>query len=210
MEKNKVMEEVLGDTPDLTTSDLYSADFRRVFRGFDPAQVSAFLERAADSFEALQRQVAELKKTAAEQKERIATYQAMEQSLSEALTSAQKLGETTIDQARREADLIRREAQQALEAARRNANTVPEGLRDEINKLKAMRKRLKADLRAVLDIHNALLRGDNDAGLEMLDFLPADGAAYLNASGESHGEHADVSVIEHEEGDTAVGMKEEE
>lgn len=44
---------------------------------------------------------------------------------------------------------------------------MPEALRDEVNHLRAMRKRLKADLRAVLDIHGALLRGDEDTKLEV-------------------------------------------
>lgn len=199
MEINKVMDEVLGDTPNLTASDLYSADFSRALRGFKPEEVAAFLERAADSFEALQRQVKELKATVAEQEDQLASYQALEQSLADALATAQRLNETTIEQAKREAELIRREAQLVLEAARKNARAIPETLRDEIQHLKAMRKRLKADMRAVLDIHAALLRGDNDAKWEMLDFLPADGAAYLVAdeSGQHrHGDDADVAIIE--------------
>lgn len=178
MKKNKVMDEVLGDTPELTASDLYSTDFRTAFRGYDKAQVTAFLERAADAFEALQHQIEELKKTAADQKEQIATYQEMERALSEALSDAQRLNETTRDQARREADLIRREAEQVRETAHRNAQQAPERLRAEINHLKAMRTRLQADLRAVLDIHRALLQGgasENDAA----EYLPADSAAYI-------------------------------
>jgi len=214
MEKNKVMDEVLGDTPDITTSDLYSADFRTAFRGFDKGQVAAFLERAADSFENLQRQVAELKKTVSEQKSEIATYRALEQSLSEALATAQRMSETTLDQARREADLIQKEAQQLLENARRQVMRVPESMRDEVLHLRAARKRLKADLRAVLDIHSALLRGDNDSNLELLEFLPADGAAYLNigdghGGGSADGDDPDVAIIEHDGGDRAAGSKED-
>ena len=132
MEMNKVLDEVLGDTPDLTASDLYSADFGKSLRGFKQAEVSAFLERAADSFESLQRQVAELKATVAEQQEQIKSYQALEQSLADALSAAQRLSETTLDQAHKEAELIRREAQLVLEAARKNAHTIPESLREEI------------------------------------------------------------------------------
>lgn len=207
MEKNKIMEDVLGDTADLTTSDLYSADFRTAFRGYDRAEVRAFLERAADSFDSLQRQVAELRKTASQQKVHVERFQAMEQSLAEALTSAQKLGDTALDQARREADLIREEARQAAEAAKTNARAIPEALRDEIKRLQAMRKRLKGDLRAVLDIHAALLRGDGDAPGESLEYLPADGASYLNSGHDTGhpGHEADVSVIEHDGAGSARG-----
>jgi len=200
-DKNKVMEEVMGDGPDLVTSDLYSADFRTTFRGFDKEQVTAFLERAADSFENLQRQLTVLKKTVATQKEEIVAYRSLEQSLSEALASSQRMSETTLEQARREADLMRKEAEQVLENAKRQAMRVPEAMRDEVIQLRAARKRLKADLRAVLDIHSALLRGDNEPNFDALEFLPADGAAYLSlseASGNNPGDDPDVAIIEND------------
>lgn len=215
METNKIMDEVLGDTLTLNTSDLYSADFKTTFRGFDKAQVTSLLERAADAFESLQRQVEELKKTAEIQREQIVRYEAMEQSLVEALASAQKLGETTIEQARREADLIREDARLAREAALTNAGAVPEALRDEVNHLRAMQKRLKADLRAVLDIHGALLRDQGDGKIAFERFVPADGAAYLNSGSEddsegrpAHDHDADISVIEPDTEDT--GFRREE
>lgn len=214
METNKIMDEVLGDTLTLNTSDLYSADFRTTFRGFDKIQVTSLMERAADAFDQLQRQVEELKKTTAAQKEQIARYEAMEQTLLEALGSAQKLGEDTITQARREAELIREDARLTREAALAHAGTVPEALRDEVNHLRALRKRLKADLHAVLDIHGALLRGDDDATPTFERFAPADGAAYLNAGevdredAPPHGRDADVSIIEPDHEDTGFGREE--
>lgn len=215
METNKIMDEVLGDTLTLNTSDLYSADFKTTFRGFDKTQVTSLLERAADAFESLQRQVEELKKTAESQKEQLVRYEAMEQSLLEALAGAQKLGESTIEQARREAELIREAARLAREAALSNAGAVPEALRDEVNHLRAMQKRLKADLRAVLDIHGALLRDHGEGKIAFERFLPADGAAYLNSSGEfeqegapAHGHDADISVIEPDIDDAGFGREE--
>lgn len=212
METNKIMDEVLGDTLTLSTSELYSADFRTVFRGFDKNQVTSLLERAADAFDGLQRQVETLKKDTAEQQERIARYEAMEQSLLEALSAAQKSGEATIEQARREAELIREEARIAREAAQVHAGSVPEALRDEVNHLRALKKRLKAELRAVLDVHAALLRGDDDSKMDFEQFAPADGAAYLNPGGGSaprdHHSVADVSVIEPDHEETGSGREE--
>jgi cell division initiation protein len=214
METNKIMDEVLGDTLTLNTSDLYSADFRTTFRGFDKAQVTSLMERAADAFDKLQRQVEELKKTTESQQAQIARYETMEQSLLEALSQAQQLGESTIEQARREAELIREDARLAREAALANAGSVPEALRDEVNHLRAMRKRLKADLRAVLDIHGALLRGDDDTIPTFERFTPADGSAYLNdgdldhENESRHSHDADVSVIEPDHEDAGFGREE--
>jgi hypothetical protein len=138
----------------------------------------------------------------------------MEQSLLEALSQAQQLGESTIEQARREAELIREDARLAREAALANAGSVPEALRDEVNHLRAMRKRLKADLRAVLDIHGALLRGDDDTMPTFERFTPADGSAYLNdgdldhENESRHSHDADVSVIEPDHEDAGFGREE--
>lgn len=214
MEPNKIMDEVLGDTLTLNTSDLYSADFKTTFRGFDKAQVTSLMERAADAFDRLQRQVEELKKTTEAQQAQIARYETMEQSLLEALSQAQQLGESTVEQARREAELIREDARLAREAALAHAGTVPEALRDEVNHLRAMRKRLKADLRAVLDIHGALLRGDDETTPTFERFTPADGAAYLNEGdlenddASRHGHDADISVIEPDHEDAGFGREE--
>ncbi|MBX3177887.1 MAG: DivIVA domain-containing protein [Candidatus Hydrogenedentes bacterium] len=174
MEKNKIMDEVLGDTPAITASDLYSADFKTAFRGFNKAEVAAFLERAADAFERLQQQVASLREEAEAREAELGALRAMEHSLADALAAAQRMSDSTIEQARREADLIRREAELIREAARKNALAVPESLREEIADLRENRKRLKADMRAVLNLYDALLRENGDTRYEMLDVLPAE------------------------------------
>lgn len=174
MEKNKIMDEVLGDTPAITASDLYSADFKTAFRGFNKAEVAAFLERAADAFERLQQQVASLREEAEAREAELDALRAMEHSLADALAAAQRMSDSTIEQARREADLIRREAELIREAARKNALAVPESLREEIADLRENRKRLKADMRAVLNLYDALLRENGDTRYEMLDVLPAE------------------------------------
>ncbi len=171
MEKNKVMDEVLGDTPSLTVSDLYSADFKTSFRGFDKERVTGFLARVADAYEALEREVSELRKRNEELRAENNTYREMEKTLTEALAGAQQLSETTLAQARKEAELIREEAEVARRTAEAKGAAVPEALREEIAGLRAERARLRADLRAVLDIHRALLEeGDEDG--ESVQFVP--------------------------------------
>ena len=177
MEKNKVMEEVLGDTPDLTVSDLYSAEFKTVFRGYDKQRVHGFLARVADAFEALQREVAQLRKSDAELRAQVDDYRAMEKSLTEALSGAQQLGETTLAQAKREAEIIIEEARVIRSASEAKGAALPEELREEITLLRAERARLKADIRAVLDIHLALLKDDEAADGASVEFMP-DAAGY--------------------------------
>jgi DivIVA domain-containing protein len=172
MENDKIMDEVLGDTPDLTVSDLYSADFKTVFRGYDKQRVNGFLARAADAFEALQREVTELRKSEDELRFQVDDYREMEKSLTAALAGAQKLSETTLAQAKREADVIIEEARVHRDAAKAKSAAIPDELREEIAVLRAERTRLKADLRAVLDIHLALLRDDGGDDGASVEFMP--------------------------------------
>lgn len=171
MEKNQVMDEVLGDAPSLTVSDLYSADFKTSFRGFDKERVTGFLARVADAYEALEREVSELRKRNEELRAENNTYRDMEKTLTEALAGAQQLSETTLAQARKEAELIREEAEVARRTAEAKGAAIPEALREEIAGLRAERGRLKADLRAVLDIHRSFLEEGGDDGASV-QFVP--------------------------------------
>ena len=171
MEKNKVMDEVLGDTPSLTVSDLYSVEFKTSFRGFDKERVTGFLARVADAYEALEREVSELRKRNKELRAENDNYRDMEKALTQALSGAQQLSETTLAQARKEAELIREEAEVARRTAEAKGAAVPEALREEIAGLRAERARLKSDLRAVLDIHRALLEEGGEDG-ESVQFVP--------------------------------------
>lgn len=174
MEKNKVIDEVLGETPALAVSDLYSADFKTVFRGFDKQRVQGFLAQVADAFEVLQREAIQLRGQNAELREQVATYREMEKALTEALASAQQVGETTLEHARREADIIREEARLILRDAEARAEVLPNELREQIAILRAERAHLKSDLRAVLDIHSALLNDDGSSGGDAVEFMPGE------------------------------------
>tara|TARA_R110001592_G_scaffold196756_1_gene444623 strand:+ start:270 stop:875 length:606 start_codon:yes stop_codon:yes gene_type:complete len=182
-EKNKVLEEVLGDAPDLTVSDLYSADFKTVFRGYDKQRVNGFLARAADAFEALQREVIQLRERNEDLSEQNKTYREMEKSLTEALAGAQQLSETIVAQARREADVIRSEAEVARSGLEAKAAVLPDVLREEIAVLRGKRSRLKADLRSVLNIHMALLNDQGVPDNESVEFMPGDKTYKIAGSG---------------------------
>jgi len=158
MRKDKVVSEVLGEELAIAPSDLYNAEFHSsLVGGYDKNEVDAFLERVADVFESLVRRVRDMKEQNEEQRAQIETYRQMETSLRDALSTAQKFNEDVLDAARRRADVLIEEARLVKERARMEATEIVGSLRDEIGALKTERNRLRTDLKAVLDTHQALL-----------------------------------------------------
>jgi cell division initiation protein len=87
-------------------------DFRSVVRGYDRAAVDSFLDEVASRLEALVRENSAMTAKAETMGEAIADYRDRERAMNEALVSAQQLREDMREQARREADLMLREARQ--------------------------------------------------------------------------------------------------
>jgi len=158
MRKDKVVSEVFGEELAITPSDLYNTEFKNaIMGGYDKQEVDAFLERVADVFESLINQTRELKEEMEKQRDQMQAMQDMENTLRNALISAQKYSESIRESARREADAILAEARMAKERAEMEAAELPGELRTEISELRAERTRLRTDLRAVLAAHSALL-----------------------------------------------------
>jgi DivIVA domain-containing protein len=97
---------------DLTPLDVRKkkGDFRRVMRGYDMEAVDNFLEVAASRMEELVRKNATLSGRVDSMSEVIAEYRERERAMNEALVSAQQLREDVREQARREAEMVLREA----------------------------------------------------------------------------------------------------
>jgi cell division initiation protein len=174
MEEKTVTDEVLSEVPELAVSELYSADFKTRFRGYDKERVRGFLARVADAYETLHREVRELRQANKELREQAQGYREMEKALTEALATAQAAAETTTAQAKREAELILEEARLKRTEAEAKQDTLPAQLREEIASLRAKRARLKADLRAVLDIHLGLLDDTGSVDGASVEFMPGD------------------------------------
>lgn len=158
MKKDQIVSEVLGEEAVITPSDLYNTEFKNALMGgYDKPEVDTFLERVADAFEALINRVKELQDSLEEERNDMAELREMEHTLRDALASAQRFNEDTLDSARRQADAIVADAETARAKAGLEAEALPNALREEIEELRAERNRLRMDLRAMLAAHTALL-----------------------------------------------------
>src|SRR5581483_538482 len=99
----------------LTPVDVLRFEFGSQLRGYDKARVDQFREQVADGLERLARVNQDLEAKARNFHEQLRAFRDRDKALNEALVSAQQMRQETKDQAEREAELIRREAQMEAE-----------------------------------------------------------------------------------------------
>lgn len=95
----------------LTPLDIHNKEFRKVLRGYDEAEVDEFLDRVVKDYEALYKEVGSLKDRLAVHEERAAQYHGMEETLKKTLVVAQETADHLKANARREGELILKEAE---------------------------------------------------------------------------------------------------
>lgn len=126
-------------------------DFKRAVRGYEAAQVDAFLEMCADRLDELvqrdKRQQGELEAL----RERLAAFEEREKALNEALVTAQELREEARSQAEKAANLKLREAEQDAAAIRERAEAATEASRRSLEDLKVRRAGFLRSLRWSLE-----------------------------------------------------------
>ncbi|HET7340583.1 MAG TPA: DivIVA domain-containing protein [Methylomirabilota bacterium] len=145
----------------ITPHDIRQQQFTvRMFRGFDAQEVDAFLEDVADDYEALLKEAQLLKEQLAAQEERQRGVVDRERTLQETLVTTQRLVEEMKAAAKREAELIVREAELRGEKAVEAAREEEAKIRVEIQALKRTRREVIEALAATLQRYQRLLAAD--------------------------------------------------
>ena len=150
----------------ITPHDIRQQQFTvRMFRGFDPPEVDAFLEDVADDYETLLKENALLKEQIVTHEERSRGVLEREKSLQEVLVTTQRLVEEMKAAAKREAELIVREAELRGEKVMEAARGEEAKIRVEIQSLKRLRRQLVEDLSASMERYQRTLLtyGEADA-----------------------------------------------
>ena len=141
----------------ITPIDISGHRFARRMRGFDPEEVRSFLNLVSGEFERLVIDNNALKEELAQIKAGIADYKERERILKETLVTAQKLAEDIKDEARKEAQLVVKEAEikggQLLDQAARKAGQI-EGM---IQNLRVERDSFEQRIRSAVEHHLKLL-----------------------------------------------------
>jgi cell division initiation protein len=151
----------------ITPMDIRQQQFTVRFRGFDRQEVDAFLADVAADYEQLVKENALLKEQVAALEERSRGIEGREKLLQDTLLTTQRLAEEMKDGAKREANLLVREAELQGDKLLEEARAEEAKIKAEILALKRTRRQLAEGLRVTLDMYQRLVNeelGDAGAG----------------------------------------------
>lgn len=148
----------------LTPLDIEQQQFRQVMRGWDPEEVRRFLQQVGDRVEELIRENTGLRDEMRRLEQQLAEFRAHEGQLRQALVSAGRMGEEIKESARKEAELLRAEAEMQAEKIVAGARDDVVRYAEQARDLRLQKARALGELRTVIDAHRRLLETH-----EMLD-----------------------------------------
>ena len=138
---------------DLTPLDVRKkrGDFGKGLRGYDPPEVDGFLELVAERMEELVKENLAFREQVERLGERVAVQEGREQAVQAALVTAQELRQDVKEQARREADLLEREAQGRVEGMILDSEKLLTEHHNALQELERQRERFLKAFRTLLE-----------------------------------------------------------
>ena len=146
--------------PNLTPLEIQKQIFTRKLKGFDPDEVRAYLHMVAEEIEILIRDVDRLSRENLMLREDLDDHNQRERILKDTLLSAQKVSEDVKMNARKEAELIVKDAELLSERLVSQAMSRVANLERTIQDLKVERRSARNKLQATLDTIQHLLMLD--------------------------------------------------
>ena len=142
-------------------------EFNKSFRGYDPEEVQAFLDKLADDFDELQKENDTLKEELETANTHLAEFRRIEKNLQDTLLKAQESSSKAMDSVKKQSGLMIKEAEikanQILEKARESANEI----RDSVIRLREERDLLISKIKAMIESQAHLFEVKvKDAGAE--------------------------------------------
>jgi cell division initiation protein len=148
----------------LTPIDIQQQEFGRRLRGYDRKEVENFLDLVAAQMGELSRDNSQMRSEISHLKREIEEHRDREETLREAMLTAQRAIDEIRDTAKKEAELVVTEAEMRAEKILHSAHGRVTKLIDEINELKRQRTRAIEEVRSVLSTHAKLLDMYEQAG----------------------------------------------
>jgi cell division initiation protein len=150
----------------LTPIDIRKQEFKKVLRGYDPVEVDTFMEMLAGEFETLVREHKQYRDSVTELEQQLRDYRQIEKALQQTLLQAQEATAKAFEAARREADLLVRDAETKAAGLMEQAATDRARLHEEILQLQGRREEVVGKLRMLLSTEMDLLSAYGGGGEE--------------------------------------------
>ena len=146
----------------ITPLDIQQKQFPMKFRGFDVEEVYSFLEIIREEMEDLLRENANVKETVQRMENQIKEYSDMETTLRETLLTAQQMVEDYKTNARKEAELLVKEAELRADSMLKEAQEKVIKIHEDIVDLKGIRRHFKEELKRMVESHMKMLEFDKE------------------------------------------------
>ncbi len=153
----------------ITPLDIQQKQFPMKFRGFDVEEVYAFLEVIREEMEELLRENANLKENVQRTEVQIREFKDMETTLRETLMTAQQMVEDYKINARKEAELLIREAELRAENMIKESHEKVIKIHEDITDMKGIRRHFKEELKRLIENHLTMLQFDDKREREDTD-----------------------------------------
>jgi cell division initiation protein len=142
----------------ITPLEIKRQQFKKAMRGYDPVEVETFLEMVSNEVEDLISENKEQKDRLLQQETQLVDYKNMEKTLQQTLVQAQETSGKSIENSKREGEIIIKEAEikgsQIVEKARLDFAHVKE----EISQLKARKESVLSRLKVLLSSELNLIK----------------------------------------------------
>jgi cell division initiation protein len=146
----------------ITPLDIQQKQFPMRLRGFDVDEVYSFLELIREELEELLRENASLKEQLSRADGQLQEYKNMEVTLRETLMTAQQMVEDYKTNARKEAELILKEAEIKADNMIKEAQEKVVKIHEDIVDLKGIRRHFKEEVKRLIDSHLKMLEFDKE------------------------------------------------
>ena len=150
----------------ITPLDIQQKQFSTRFRGFDMEEVDSFLELIREEMEELLRENANLREEARRFEKQLKEYKNIETTLKDTLIGTQQMVEEYRNTAKKEADLIAKEAELKAEDMLRIAQDKVVRIHEDITDLKGVRRHFKEELKRLIESHLGMMEFDKEREAE--------------------------------------------
>jgi cell division initiation protein len=151
----------------ITPLDIQQKTFpTQLFKGFDEEEVYAFLEVIREEMEELLRENASLKESVHRAENQMKEHKDMETTLRETLMTAQQMVEDYKTNARKEAELLIKDAEIKADNIIREAQEKVIKIHEDIVDLKGIRRHFKEEVKRLIESHLRMLQHDKEMDSE--------------------------------------------
>jgi len=139
----------------VTPLDLRQQRFNTVMRGYDRAEVAAFLSEAANDYEHALRETDHLRQELAKLEAVLSEHRGQERYLRNTLLTAQRLADEIRDGAQQDAERLVREAENRADMLLMNSQSRLDEVQREIDTLRTQRKDVEIALEDIVETLNS-------------------------------------------------------